>query len=149
MTAVSECDAIQGRAAALCELVSRHIGTSGSCVSAFDGAVQDTDTEIDLWEGIDAVVMCAGRGSGEEGIGRRGGGTTDRAGGMAGGCEALVRFVSHKCVLHGKPLVWGWAGSGGEGGAGVEVSKEKNRKHSVREGKGSLRGVYHFVGAPS
>ncbi|CAN0255593.1 unnamed protein product [Ectocarpus sp. 4 AP-2014] len=117
----AECDVIQGRAAALRELVSGHIDPGGSRMSTFDGAVQDTDTEIDLWEGVDAVVICAGRGSGGEGRGGRGGGTTDGAGGMAGGCEALVRFVSHKCVLHSKPLVWGWAGSGGEGGAGVEV----------------------------
>ncbi|CAM9422327.1 unnamed protein product [Ectocarpus sp. 12 AP-2014] len=117
----TECDVVQGRAAALCELVSGHIGPGGSRVSAFDGAVQDTDTEIDLWEGIDAVVICAGRGIGGERRGGRGGCTADGAGGMAGDCEALVRFVSHKCVLHSKPLVWGWAGSGGEGGAGVEV----------------------------
>ncbi|CAM9875727.1 unnamed protein product [Ectocarpus fasciculatus] len=117
----AECDGIQGRAGALRGLVSGHIGPGGSRVSAFGGAVQDTDTEIDLWEGVDAVVMCAGRRNGGEGRGGRGGGTTGGAGGSVGGCEALVRFVSHKCVLHGKPLVWGWAGGGGEGGAGVEV----------------------------
>ncbi|CAB1111090.1 unnamed protein product [Ectocarpus sp. CCAP 1310/34] len=62
----AECDVIQGRAAALCELVSGRIDPGGSRMSAVDGAVQDTDTEIDLWEGVDAVVICAGRGSGRE-----------------------------------------------------------------------------------
>lgn len=114
---------VRGRAAVLRDAVSRHAGPDGSHVSAFDGAVQDTDTEMDLWQGVDAVVMCVGRGAG--GVGAK------RTGGAArGGCEDLVRFVSHKCVLHGKPLVWGWAGGAGEGGAGVEVRREDKKLRS-------------------
>lgn len=91
--------------------------------SAFDGYVQDTDGDTDLWEGIDAVIICAGRGDGMCVMEASG------AGGSSTGArhiEDLVRFVSHKCVLHGKPLVWGWAGGGGNGGGGVEVSKVLN-----------------------
>lgn len=99
-----------GRASALRDFVTGHTGPGGVRVSAFEGDAQDTDTEMDLWEGVDAVILCVGRGEAVKGAAQ-------------GGCEALVRFVSHKCVLHGKPLVWGWAGAAGEGGAGVEVSE--------------------------
>lgn len=103
---------VPGRASVLRDLVAGCTGPGGVRISAFDGSAQDTDTETDLWEGVDAVVLCAGRGGSPRG-----------AGGVAQeSCEALVRFVSHKCVLHGKPLVWGWAGAAGEGGAGVEVN---------------------------
>lgn len=100
---------VPGRAAVLRDLVAAYTG--GSHASAFEGGAQETNTEMDLWEGVDVVVVCAGRGGAARGSG----------GGERGGCETLVRFVSHKCVLHGKPLIWGWAGAAGEGGAGVEV----------------------------
>lgn len=107
---------IPGRASVIRDLVAGHTGPGGFRISAYEGGAQDTDTEMDLWEGVDAVILCAGRG----GAARRSGGAAQ------GGCEALVRFVSHKCVLHGKPLVWGWAGAAGEGGAGVEVNARRD-----------------------
>lgn len=73
---------------------------------------------MDLWEGVDAVIICAGRG----GYDAAAAAEREAGAGVAGGCEALVRFVSHKCVLHRKPLVWGWAGGLGKWGGGVEVS---------------------------
>ncbi len=93
------------------DLVASYTGSGGFHTSAFEGRAQETNTEMDLWEGVDVVVVCAGRGETARGP----------AGVERGGCETLVRFVSHKCVLHGKPLIWGWAGAAGEGGAGVEV----------------------------
>lgn len=101
------------------DLAQGYTGSDRLKVSAFDGAVQDLHLEMDLWEGVDAVVVCAGRSvGGGEGEARGGWGETRRE-----DCEALVRFVSHKCVVHSKPMVWGWAGGRGEGGAGVEVGE--------------------------
>lgn len=111
---------IPGRASVLRDLVAGHTGSGGLQISAFDGSVHDTDTEMDLWEGVDAVMLCAGRGGAAKGS----------DGAAQGDCEALVRFVSHKCVLHNKPLVWGWAGAAGEGGAGVEVKETGSISHS-------------------
>ena len=113
---------IPGRASVLRDLVVGYTGPGGFRISAFEGGAQDTDAEMDLWEGVDAVVLCAGRG----------GATRESGRAEQGGCEALVRFVSHRCVLHGKPLVWGWAGAAGEGGAGVEVNVAEHVSCLVR-----------------
>ncbi|CAM9208050.1 unnamed protein product [Choristocarpus tenellus] len=77
----------------------------GFCVQSFEGCARCFDHDPDLWEGVDAVVVCMGR---DDGYGKKGN-------------EELLRFLNHKCVLHKKPLVWGWAGGTGEGGGGVEV----------------------------
>lgn len=80
---------------------------------------------MDLWEGVDAVIICAGRGRYDAAL-TPAPAPPERAQdvGFARDCEALVRFVSHKCVLHRKPLVWGWTESpAGELGGGVEVSE--------------------------
>ena len=106
------------------DLVAAHMGPGGSHISAFEGGAQDTDTEMDLWEGVDVVVVCAGRRGPKNGSN----------GAKRGGCERLLRFVSHKCVLHAKPLIWGWAGAAGEGGAGVEVCRSGTYRATIYTG---------------
>eukprot|EP00903_Cladosiphon_okamuranus_P010786 g10192.t1 len=121
---------IPGRASVLRDLVAGQAGPGGFRVSAFEGGAQDTDAETDLWEGVDAVILCVGRG----GAAARG-----STGAEQGGCESLVRFVSYKCVLHSKPLVWGWAGGAGEGGAGVEAVATTAPGSECRAGAGGCR----------
>ncbi|CAM9606563.1 unnamed protein product, partial [Hapterophycus canaliculatus] len=77
-----------GRAAVIRDLVHGFTGPGRSKVSAFDGAVQDMDLEVDLWEGVDAVVVCANRKGGARGGPGEGG--WKKA--TRGGCEELLRF---------------------------------------------------------